>query len=210
MYIPGKRKQLRASSGIQEEMLSTHDPSPSGANWEAHRAHLCLCPSAPTHSPRLVGVADEAGWVGCTWVVWERAGFLQLRLQLHLPVWLGGRTGLGNFDFSPCPQRYSISSSNPTSIQYPSENLWNLTSIDCISSYDSGARGLLDEAATRAPVIHRTGVQMRDGVTSQSSGLAWGTGPPPCLSYQGDAGPGKGTVIFRNLDSAPRWLCHPG
>lgn len=122
MYIPGKRKQLRASSGIQEEMLSTHDPAPSGANWEAHRAHLCLCPSAPTHSPHLVGVADEAGWVGCTWVVWERAGFLQLRLQLHLPVWLGGRTGLGNSDFSPCLQRYSISLSNPTSIQYPSEN----------------------------------------------------------------------------------------
>lgn len=83
--------------------------------------HLCLWPSAPTHSLRLVSPADAAGWAGCRWVVWERVGFLQLRLQLHLSVWLGGRTRLRNFDFSPCLQRFSISSSNPASIQYPSE-----------------------------------------------------------------------------------------
>ena len=121
MYIPGKKKQLRASSGIQEEVLSVYDPSPSNATLKAQRTHLCLWPSAPTHFLRLVSPADAAGWAGCRWVVWERVGFLPLRLQLHLSVWLGGRTRPRNFDFSPCLQRFSISSSNPASIQYPSE-----------------------------------------------------------------------------------------
>ena len=83
-----------------------------------HTSALSFCAHSlsPSREP-----PDAAGWAGCRWVVWERVGFLQLRLQLHLSVWLGGRTRLRNFDFSPCLQRFSISSSNPASIQYPSE-----------------------------------------------------------------------------------------
>lgn len=85
------------------------------------REHTSALSFGATHFLRLVGLADTAGWAGCRWLVWERVGFLQLRLQLHLSVWLGGRTRLRNFDSSPCPQRFSISSSNPASIQYPCE-----------------------------------------------------------------------------------------
>lgn len=93
----------------------------SDSTLEAHRAHLDPRPSVPSHFPHLVGLANAAGWAGCTRVMWELVGFLQFRLQLCLSVWLGGSTRLGNFDFSPFPQRFSISVSNPASIQYPSE-----------------------------------------------------------------------------------------
>ena len=121
IHILGKKTQLKTSPGIHGEMLSKQDPSPSDSTLEAHRAHLDPCPSVPSHFPHLVGLANAAGWAGCTRVMWKLVGFLQFRLQLCLSVWLGGRTRLGNFDFSPFPQRFSISVSNPASIQYPSE-----------------------------------------------------------------------------------------